>query len=54
MLNELFDQIHVKGKVAMKERQPAQTQCVGFPSPSSICWRLFPGDDRGSDGDDTT
>ena len=33
MLNEVFDQIHVKSKVAMKELQPAQSQCVGFPSP---------------------
>lgn len=50
MLNEVFHQIHLKSKVAMKELQSAQSQCVGFPSPSRKCWRLFPGDESSSDG----
>lgn len=34
LLNELFDQMHITGKVVMKQLQPLQTQCFGFSSPS--------------------
>lgn len=36
-VSELFDQVHIKGELAMKELQPLRTQCFGsyhHPSPS--------------------
>lgn len=36
VLNELFDQIHIKGEAAMKQLRPPQTQCFDFSSPSQL------------------